>query len=187
MKSNYDIFIIEGIDRLGKDLLIKNLQHMLGFHFVIHYQKPERLLSYAYNLELYQRESFVNGFEMIRGIADSSNHTKVIFNRFHLGENVYAPLYRDYDGNYVFDFEKQVLDNNPNAFDRVKLVLLTTSDFSFIKDDGESFDFSKKGEEQEMFKTAFNKSLIRNKAIIDVCDGQGGFKDAFKIAEEVIS
>ena len=32
----------------------------------------------------------------------------LIFNRSHLGETVYSPLYRGYSGDYVFDIEKKI-------------------------------------------------------------------------------
>ena len=51
------------------------------------------------------------------------------------------------------------------------LVLLYTSDFSFIVDDGLSFDFTKKEEEQADFLKAFNQSKMPNKIAIDVNDG----------------
>jgi hypothetical protein len=40
-----DIYIIEGLDRLGKSTLIKNIQHRFGFYQVIHFGKPEILIS----------------------------------------------------------------------------------------------------------------------------------------------
>ena len=188
MEPKYDVFIIEGIDRLGKDTLIKNIQHALGFHFVIHYSKPEKLEVYNNSLEQYQRCSFENGFRMMYGIARSFNSfaTPLIFNRFHLGENVYAPLYRGYSGDYVFDMEKIYDDLTPSIFQRVKMILLTTSDFSFIQDDGESFDFSKKEDEQEMFKSAFAKSILPNKCVIDVANGSGGFRSPAEIVAEAL-
>jgi hypothetical protein len=41
-----DILIIEGLDRLGKSTLIKNIQHRFGFYQVIHFGKPEILDKY---------------------------------------------------------------------------------------------------------------------------------------------
>ena len=112
-----------------------------------------------------------------------SGNCKVIFDRFHLGEYVYSPMYRGYDGSYVFDLEERCIDNLvlTKEHDTVKLILLTTSDFSFVADDGLSFNPANKEAEQNMFIEAFNRSQFTNKRIIDVHNGMGGFKDPFDI------
>ena len=184
IEPKYEVFIIEGIDRLGKDTLIKNIQDRLGFHFVLHYSKPQQLAFYHGSLEAYQNESFERGFALIDNVSAGFFLTPLIFNRFHLGENVYAPLYRGYDGDYVFKFEE---DFGVHTFTHTNLILLTTSDFSILTDDGESFDFSKKEEEQEMFRKAFDKSILPNKVVIDVANGQGGYKDPLQILEEALA
>ena len=173
-------YIICGIDRLGKDTLISNIQDRLGHHFVLHYSKPQALEFYGEDLLRYQHASFVSGFELMSARPSSVG---LIFNRFHLGEAVYSNLYRGYDGNYVFDLEQTW---GAEFMTDVTLVLLTTSDFSFIKDDGESFDFSRKEEEQEMFKKVFNKSAFRHKIMVDVANGKGGFKSPEDILNEVL-
>lgn len=170
--------IIEGIDRLGKDTLIKNIVENNGFHFEIHYSKPKKMAIYGNDLYVYQRASFQAGFELLL-----AQDVPVILNRFHLGECTYAPLYRGYSGDYVFKMEKEYCVDKLND---VKLILLTTSDFSFIEDDGDGFDFSKKEEEQRMFIDAFNKSIIRDKVIIDVSNGDGGFKNEKDILLEAL-
>jgi len=186
--------IVEGIDRIGKDSLIRGLKDQLGFFQEVHFQKPELLKRYVKTanfaqpvtlnkkdaeqraLALYQYDSFRNMFLLL------ANEGNLILNRAHLGEAVYSQRYRGYDGNYVFDLEKQ----HP-THDHTLLVLLHTSDFSFIKDDGKSFDFSKKEEEQEDFKKAFSKSVIRNKIMIDVCNGKKKFKPAKEILQTVVT
>ena len=183
LEPKYDVFIIEGIDRLGKDTLIKNIQNRLGYHFVLHYSKPERLAYYNDSLQEYQSDSFERGFALIDNGAAGFFRNPTIFNRFHLGENVYAPLYRGYDGDYVFKLED---DFGAHTYTQVNLILLTTSDFSILKDDGESFDFSKKEEEQALFKKAFDKSILPNKVVIDVANGLGGYKDPLEILEEAL-
>lgn len=152
--------IVEGVDRLGKDTLIKGLLDKLGFFQVIHYQKPLNLDSLGNSLEAYQERSF----EKMFGMLDAGD---MILNRAHLGEVVYAPRYRGYSGEYVFDIEKQ----HPRSLDNTLLVLLTTSSWKPITDDGDSFDFSKKDEEQADFIKAFDRSLIRQKFMIDVQSG----------------
>jgi hypothetical protein len=182
--------IIEGVDRLGKDSLIKGIKDEIGYFNTVHYQKPELLKCFLnearkqlnrgdsdlddtvknYALSLYQRRSFSDMFSML------SSDTRYIMNRAHLGEFVYSPRYRKYDGSYVFELENHFINDRGSKFhDTTLLVLLHTSDFSFIKDDGLSFDWDKKEEEQNDFIRAFERSQITNKVMIDVHDGDKHF------------
>ena len=89
-----------------------------------------------------------------------------------MGEAVYAHRYRNYDGNYVFFLE----DEYTAILDNLHLILLYTDNFQFQVDDGDSFDFSKREEEMQDFIKAFNKSKIKNKIMINVHNGEGGYK-----------
>jgi thymidylate kinase len=187
------IFAIEGLDRLGKSTLIKNIQHKLGFYQVIHFSKPvvldckialyknlggDTLENRREALAMYQSESFCNSFVLTKSCAN------IIFDRWHLGEAVYAKRYRGYDGDYVFCLE------HIGDLDKVRLILLTENfDVSnhFISD-GESFDDSKRLEEQEDFKRAFNMSRIKDKRIICVTDPLTGlFRSEKDILAEALA
>ena len=175
-------FCIEGIDRLGKDSLISGIKNKLGFHQEIHYQKPEILEVYANNLlkdaqKTYQSVSFYDMMTML-----SHNDVRFIMNRAHLGEYVYSPRYRGYSGDYVFNLEKHF----PKFLDNTLLVLLWTSSFLFIKDDGMSFDFNKKEDEQKDFINAFHLSNMKHKIMIDVHNGKGSFKSKEEILNIVL-
>jgi len=170
-------YIIEGVDRLGKSTLIQNLQELDGPYMVQHFSKPlisskikNNLLELGQKipeidhypsdqamLKGYQIEAFINGFKHLE-----STDIPTIYDRFHLGETIYAPLYREYNGDYVYSLEDMVKNTD------VRLVLLVTSDFSFISDDGQSLDVTNRQKEQDMFIAAFHKSNIENKIIIDV-------------------
>ena len=168
-------FMIDGIDRLGKSTLIDNILNELGYHLVVHYEKPKKLDFYTHDpLFQYQLHCNRTMFFMI------NEGIRVIFDRTHLGECVYAPLYRNYDGDYVFNMEKMT------NLKRTKLILLTTSNFDILTDDGESFDWSNKEKEQELFIQAFNKSLIPDKCIIDVHNGNRSYKDPKVILKEAL-
>ena len=177
-------FLIEGLDRLGKDTLINGILNKRGYHQVLHFSKPVMLNCYepcptgmtaaemkAESLRRYQERSFRTMFSML----SDATYAHIICNRAHLGECVYAPLYRNYDGGYVFDLERSYM----KGVHSTRLILLT-EDFSISKhfvDDGESFDITKREQEQEMFLAAFEKSCIADKRIICVTDeGLGGFK-----------
>lgn len=173
-------FIIEGVDRLGKTTLIDRLLQELGYHLVVHMEKPKRLHSYEgknYDALLkYQEEAYAQMFRLI----DAHRRNKVILDRGHLGELVYGPMYRKYDARYILELEAETPTHD------CRLVLLTTSDFSFIKDDGLSLDFSKKELEQAKFIDAFSQSSIKDKVIIDVCNGKGGYRPTSEILAAVL-
>lgn len=171
-------FIIEGVDRMGKSTLIKGLLDTLGYHLVVHYDKPKLLKHYQSMtdepLKAYQVSLYNQMFKMIdRG-------DRVIFDRGHLGEMVYAPMYRRYNTDYVLETERDFDTSS------ARLILLTTSDFSFIQDDGLSIDFSKKEQEQDLFIHAFRRSQIQDKILVDVSNGKGGYREAESILAEVL-
>lgn len=172
-------FIIEGVDRMGKSTLIDGLLQELGYHLVVHYEKPKKLDAFAHHensLLSYQMAAYQQMFRLI----DAHRHNRVILDRAHLGELVYGPLYRKYDASYVLEMEQQIPTHD------CRLVLLTTSDFSFIQDDGLSLDFSKKELEQDLFKQAFASSSIEDKVLVDVSNGRGGYKTPEQILAEVL-
>ena len=168
-------FIVEGLDRLGKGTLIENIIKEYGYHHVIHYAKPIKSKKYDESYQKYQDDSFYQGFVLLE------NFLPIIFDRFHLGECVYAHRYRGYSGDYVFETEKMFRA----ACDQTFMILLTTSDFNIMQDDGLSFDWSKREEEQQDFVNAFNKSNIRKKIKIDVANGDGGYRPADQIFAEL--
>lgn len=178
MKNQPMQFLIDGIDRLGKSSLANNIMDRVGYRLMIHYDKPKLLSKYANRssdpLRLYQEMCNETMFDLI----DSG--MGIITDRTHLGELVYAPMYRGYDGDYVLRLERNVYT------DDCRLILLITTNFDMLEDDGESFDFSKKEEEQAKFLEAFRESSIKDKIIIDVHDGNGGYKDYNQILVEAL-
>ena len=188
------IILIEGLDRLGKSTLIENIQQDYGFYQTIHMSKPRRLPFYQRqvaippkfvekneDLFLYQRDSFISMMNLMHSEAH------VIFDRAHLGEAVYAPLYRGYSGDYVFELERAM---HVSEAESVRLLLLT-EDFATSKhfvDDGESFDPTKREEEQQMFISAFDRSRIKDKRIICVTNTMTGeFRNQISILQEAMA
>jgi thymidylate kinase len=196
-------YIIEGIDRLGKSTLIDNIRNELGYFEVIHFGKPQ-VLTYNQKIvdrfkaeaadpskyiseadipdiyKIYQYDSFDNALRILKSDA------RLIFDRAHIGEAVYAPIYRNYSGSYVFDLERS---HNAQDMRHVKLILLTEN-FEVSKhfvDDGESLDVTKRKEEQQLFIDAFNQSVFPNKKIVSVTDERTGeFRSALDILQDVI-
>jgi len=174
-------YIIEGLDRLGKSTLIDGILQNQGFYQVLHYTKPQKLDFYDGNLQCYQRDNFNVMFNILRNVSN------VILDRAHLGECVYAPMYRGYSGDYVFEDERFY---RMDAEDTIRLILLV-EDFSKSKhfiDDGLSLGTADKREaEQKLFIEAFNKSIFPNKKIICVTAADGSFRPKEDILMEAIS
>lgn len=184
--------LIEGLDRLGKSTLADNIQQKYGHFQRIHFGKPLNLHFYSEHTtkylnskmsapELYQRHSFENMFKLIESDA------RIIFDRAHLGENVYSPIYRKYAGDYVYAYERAWgMDNRDDS-----LLVLLTEDFGISNhfvDDGLSFDITKREQEQQLFIEAFNRSVFKNKKMICVTDqAVGGFRRPEDILFEVMN
>jgi len=178
-------FLIEGLDRLGKDKLIEGILHRVGYHEVIHYKKPQELDFYRAAtpnamLRSYQEASFRTMFCILRDAVAA----RIICNRAHIGECVYAPIYRKYEGDYVFDLEQEFGALNLN---HVRLILLT-EDFAtsaHFVDDGQSLGGSeRRRDEQQLFLNAYSRSTFPDKRIICVTDKQTG---AFRPADEILA
>jgi hypothetical protein len=123
-------------------------------------------------------------FQMLCGAPSA----KIICNRAHLGECVYAPIYRGYPGEYVFELEREY---NVHESQHMRLVLLV-EDFAKSKhvlDDGKSLGGpEKRQEEQALFLRAFNNSVIRDKRVVCVTDREtGNFRSPESILDEVLA
>lgn len=199
--------IIEGLDRLGKSTLIQGIKDKVGYHLQFHRQKPELLQCYrnlaaeymvlAYENDLksealfqYQKNCFSQDMNLIAhaesiGTGSGQGKFRIIFDRSWIGEAVYAPMYRGYNGDYVFELEENFNIQNTNS-----ILVLLTEDFAHSKhfvDDGESFDITKREQEQNIFIEAFRKSKIPHKLLINVTDSKsGGFRDKNDILQAVL-
>jgi thymidylate kinase len=165
--------IIEGPDRVGKDtqqdLIIKNMSNQV-FH-KLHYSslpfKDDKEKHATYSKELYETmfhlmmKSKIGGFD---GCLDIN----LIFNRSHLGETVYSPLYRGYSGDYVFDIEKKY---TKALREDLYLITLINDPHTILKrDDGKSFYGNEEDVKAEIdgFTRAHRKSTIKNKILVNV-------------------
>lgn len=177
-------YLIEGLDRLGKDTLIQGILNTRGYHQVVHFSKPQVLAAYDTcpdPLQEYQYRSFKNLFRCL----ESAKFYHLICNRAHLGEVVYSPLYRGYSGEYVFQLER---DHLAHQWYDTRLILLTEN-FKVSRhfvDDGLSFDVSKRQKEQELFLSAFESSAIKDKRIICVTAEDGTFRAAADILADAV-
>ncbi len=170
--------IIEGLDRIGKNLLIDNLISTICYRPVIHFSKPKKLPCYQHSLRLYQESSFLHLMNML------SEDVPFIYNRSHIGEAVYSHLYRHYDGNYVFKLENLI---PITKIDNIRLILLSElENAKHFKSDGDSFNDENRKLEQQKFLEAFSKSRIPDKRQIVVTDDNGQWKNPITILEEAL-
>jgi thymidylate kinase len=165
--------ICEGPDNVGKDtqidLIIKNMSEHV-FH-KLHYSslpfKDDIEKHTTYSKELY-KSMFLLMMKSKLGCASGDTDINIIFNRSHLGETVYSPLYRSYSGDYVFDIEKKFTKALRKD---LYLITLTNDPHTILKrDDGKSFYGNEEEVKAEVdgFKRAHRLSTIKNKLHVNV-------------------
>ena len=159
--------IIEGTDNVGKDtqqnLIIERISNLV-FH-KLHYSS----LPFRKDKDLhanYSKKMYRDMFEMM--VACKDKNINLIFNRSHLGETVYAPLYRGYSGDYVLDIEK---DYVKTSRENLYLITLVNDPHTILKrDDGKSFYGNEEEVKAEVdgFTRAHRLSKIKNKQLINI-------------------
>lgn len=163
------IFLFEGMDNCLKDTLIKKLREKLPADtHVLKYSNPPHVS----DPEKYQREHFEDMFDLIASTLGTSSRT-LILNRAHLGEYIYAPIYRGYEGDWIFSIEKEFLAANQLHDSLCLLILLVDSNNEKLKtrEDGKSFskeDDSKLDDERRKFLDAFERSHFTRKIKFDL-------------------
>ena len=155
--------IIEGPDRTGKDTQIDLIRKNFTCRpfQLLHYRTPPKSFI-EFN---YQQKIFHGMFELI-----SLNKCNFILNRSHLGEHVYASLYRFYDPSYIWYFES-VYEKLYHYNDRTLLVLLVDSPENLLfREDGNSHStqIDNKRKELKLFEEAYIMSTIKNKIMINI-------------------
>ena len=180
------VIIIDGPDNTGKNTLINNILENNEIVKVIHCSKPKVKQNVLYH-------QFINYKSLadiaIKDYANNDNNI-LIYNRYYIGEYVYGQLYRNEKPEQILEtiklIEKYILEKIPQD-DILYIQLLSTSPELLRKnDDNKSLsnadiDLIKK--ELELFKTAYDHSLLRNKHIIYVNKEN---TDEFKSREEII-
>ena len=170
--------IIEGMDRLGKSTIVRELSKDFSKVFINHFGVPkgddnEEKLHY-------QILSFTREFDYVKRLRSlwHGDNGIALWDRSHLGEAVYGPLYRNSSPEFIHGLEKLYEDENTFLF-----LLEAPIEFIANKDDGDSLSKNKKElleKERDLFRDAFHKSKIKNKAMIQVAD-----TEYFKLSETV--
>lgn len=160
------------MDNCLKDTLIQMLRsHLSPQTQVLKFSNPPK---YIYTPEDWQKAHFKDMFDLI-SLSLSNSSRNIILNRAHLGEYVYSPIYRGYDGDWIFDLEESFFNGSKDYLRKLKLFVLYDSDNSQLKarEDGKSLsesDFQKMDLERKKFIKAFEKSKIPNKKIFNLSD-----------------
>jgi len=187
------LIILEGGDNLGKSTLIEGICRHFNYDNVIirHFGKPPKNLSPQDSLN-FQFNAFDNEYRLVEAISkhkSSYYEDIVIWNRAHLGEYVYAQMFRGADPKDIksklLDWEEFMLLSN--EFDIYLITLTADPEFFFNNEDGNSFSKSleEKTTELNLFKQAHYFSLIPNKVMIKV-DKDGKFKSKRTILNYVL-
>lgn len=161
------LLIIEGQDRCGKDLLINSLLNRYPNTKTVHWGFP--MGETNEQRVTYQKESFLLNMMQYRLVVLKNDLDLVIWNRSHIGECVYGPMYRNSPADWIFELEHKYLHDA-----EIYLVYLYgDTNFLLRNDDGESFtlDIVKKEKEAQLFTEAIDKSSIQKKLKLKVNNG----------------
>jgi len=166
------VYIFEGMDNCLKDTLIQLFRATLSPETqILKYNSPPKGIA---NVELWQKAHFKDMFDLIKTNLDNDSRN-LILNRAHLGEYVYSPIYRGYEGDWIFDLEKSFLHGSDFYKSNIKLFVFYDSNNSnlHLREDGNSL--SKDSEEnldkeRVRFLQAFKKSGISKKRMFDLSD-----------------
>ena len=153
--------LIEGCDNVGKGTQIEYIKKYEEekYNCPVHYMHYSNIKG-AKDVRAVSEELYRQMFKIVG--ADYGN-CLIICDRSHLGEAVYSPIYRGYNGDYIFDLEKEA-----DLKTKVGLLVFTETAENLIKrDDGLSFsiDVDKKNDEIARFKAAYDKSILTKKFI----------------------
>lgn len=170
------IIIVEGQDRCGKSTLIKSLRK--------HIQNPKVLTLSSSSPPSFDTKEWSKKHykEMIDLSIDLAwDGWTIIADRFHIGETVYGPIFRNDDSSYIWEFDEHYR-NNPDVW------LITIVDYAedlIARDDGQSNE--KNRDDFEVVRLSFidshRKSSIKNKILINISDN--GWANPQTILEKI--
>jgi thymidylate kinase len=179
------VIICEGLDRTGKSTLQKNLLGWMCDQDIwpVETQHAMNIKANTANVQEASKQLYEHFFSRIEKCD-----TNIIFDRLHLGEVVYSPMYKNYDGHYVYDLEKAYLNDTAQG-ETFLFLLVDTPESILSRDDGDgwSSDLNKMYQERNAFIDAYNKSNIINKKLIEIKDYDYDTDKVFYSVVEFIS
>lgn len=155
------IVIFEGCDCVGKTSLIKEFTKLLGEDTCIvkHFAAPPKVLTDTKQQHEWNRLDYLHEVDFMEQFGNDIN---LIYDRYALGEAVYAPRYRNYYPNYITNLLHVI--SRRNAI----LVLVTCSyDVAKARFDGKGMDAGDIEKVIDVFDFMFDMAPIERKIKID--------------------
>lgn len=159
-------YVIMGIDRIGKNTFINTC---LPNHNEIHLSKPPKNTDPLLFTKAEYADYFIN----------LKKSDLLVYNRGHIDEFVYGPMYRNQNIYWLKIYEQEFADILNNTC----FVLLLSKNFNVMEDDGNSLDYSKREEEQNLFIKHFMESPFQHKIMLYTID-ENGYKSPNTIKHE---
>lgn len=184
--------IFESPDRCGKSTLIENICKYYNYDNITirHFGKPPLILKpheiLNYQFKMFRKE--LNLYHYLREDEESYYPNILLWNRSHLGEYIYAQMFRNANSKEV----KERLLNFERSFTHWPAYLITlvaNPEFLIEKDDGYSFSktIEEKSQEVKLFQEAHNFSTIQNKLLIKVDMVNENNVNVFRPKEDILS
>ena len=174
------IIIVCGLDRCGKSTLVSQLQ--MAYEkinkkvFYMHSKKPPS------GIPEFQREwsskYYIGWSEMFEFMTTDV----VLLDRFHLGEMIYAPMFRHYDIEHAQKADEILSEQNTYLIlltDSVERLLERSDGCSLERDNGELIS-----EVRTKFIDFFENSKIKNKLHLDLTKVE--LHDVFPITKKFL-
>lgn len=153
-------FVVMGIDRIGKNTFIDNVLRMYDPSLTeIHLSKPPE----GEDPLIFSKTEYAEYFTSLQ----KKDH--LVYNRGHIDEFVYGPLYREQNTYWLKIYEQEFADD----LDNTVFILLFGDNGVVLEDDGKSIDYSRRMEEQDLFLQHFQESRVHNKMLIKTVNREG--------------
>lgn len=153
-------YVVMGIDRIGKNTFIEKILKDLDPDIKeIHLSKPPA----GVDPLAFTKAEYAEYFMKLK------NEDHLVYNRGHIDEFVYGPIYRNQNTYWLEIYEQEMRD----SLDNTVFILLVSENFNVMEDDGNSLDYSRREEEQELFRQNFIASPLKNKVIVTTINQNG--------------
>jgi len=159
------VYIVCGQDNCGKSTLIDGMIKCNANpkRMVLHSSSPPK----GVNALSWAKTHYKSVLETVGAL--SSDGWDVYMDRAHIGECVYGPIYRGTSGDWVFELEDNIAQN-----DVFLITIVGTEKHLSMHDDGKSLSTDNWKRESLLFREAHSKSSIHNKLLVELdCDFNG--------------
>ena len=172
------ILFVEGLDNCGKTTLIKQLRSEVLTDpktISIHCVSPPKGSDQTWSIDHYE--------SILKTVSELDNNGwDIIFDRSHIGEDVWGPLFRGTSADYIYELEQKFLSNSETY------LIYIHDDASGVisRDDNMSLSTNeeKLSEVNRAFLNAYNKSHAKYKMTYHI--GKQGFSNLFETVKEFL-